>query len=198
MCYNTIGLVCKGHFKDHVDCSECRNTVPGAWDKIREACGGRPINNYHEMCHAYFPSKVTMAGSLVEVLVSEDGSDATPAFCVEPQGNGNTSACPTWAGGSASVPYNASAGTWFEVDILSGDDSSVTVDLTELNGTAPVAVRYSWDTLDCCNRGDEKKFISEPCDDACPITTATLLPANPFIATLDSNGKCACVPPQVC
>ena len=81
---------------------------------------------------------------------------------------------------------------------MSGDDSSVTVDLARLNGTVPVAVRYSWDTLDCCNRDNGKKFISEPCDEACPITTASLLPANPFIAKLDGNGKCACVPPQVC
>ena len=27
------------------------------------------------------------------------------------------------------------------------------MDLTRLSGTAPVAVRYSWDTLDCCNCG---------------------------------------------
>ena len=85
-----------------------------------------------------------------------------------------------------------------KVDILSGDDSSVTLDLSKLNGTAPVAVRYSWGTLDCCNRGDSKKFISEPCDDVCPITSSPgRLPANPFIAKI-VGGKCACVPPQVC
>ena len=200
-CYDTIALVCKGHLKDHIDCSECKDTVPGAWEKLRPACGGRPINNLHVCCHSYSPTPVTMGGSLVEVLVArrgEDGAVAAAAFCVEPQGYGNTSSCPTWAGGSSTVPFNATAGTWLEVDILFGDDSSVTVDLTRLNGTAPVAVRYSWDTLDCCNRGNGKKFISEPCDDACPITTTTaLLPANPFIAKLE-NGKCACVPPQVC
>ena len=147
MCYDAIGVVCKDHLTDHLDCGSCKTLVPGAWDILSKACGNRPINNFHECCHSYFPSVVTMAGSLVEVLVSEDGGDAAPAFCVEPHGAGNMSTCPTWAGGSATVPYNATAGVWFEVDILSGDDSSVTVDLTRLNGTAPVAVRYSWDTL---------------------------------------------------
>ena len=66
------------------------------------------------------------------------------------------------------------------------------MDLTRLSGTAPVAVRYSWDTLDCCNCGGAKKFISEQCDDACPI-----MRANPFIAKLE-NGRCTCVPPQMC
>ena len=198
MCYDTIGEVCKGHMKDHLDCGQCKNTVPGAWDKLSAACGSRPINNFHMCCHSYFPSPLTMAGSLVEVLVSTDGGDAHAAFCVEPQGTGNTSTCPTWAGGSATKPFNETAGTWFEVDILSSDGSSVTVDLSRLNGSAPVAVRYAWGTLDCCNRANGKKFISEPCDEACPITTAALIPANPFIARLGSDGKCACVPPQVC
>lgn len=110
MCYDTIAVECKGHLQNHDTCGNCKTTVPGAWAKISAACGGRPINNFHVCCHSFFPAVLTMAGSLVEVLVSETGGDAAPAFCVEPQGAGNTSSCPTWAGGSADVPYNAAAG----------------------------------------------------------------------------------------
>ena len=46
----------------------------------------RPINNFHESCEAFFPSKIPMHGSLVEVLVGQGGKDGSAAFCVEPQG----------------------------------------------------------------------------------------------------------------
>ena len=46
----------------------------------------RPINNFHESCKAFFPSKIPMHGSLVEVLVGQGGKDGSAAFCVEPQG----------------------------------------------------------------------------------------------------------------
>jgi hypothetical protein len=104
--------------------------------------------------------------------------------------------CPPWAG-PPTAGYDRSAGKWFEVDIISATTSSVTVDLTKLNGTAPAAVRYSWGLFDCCNAGDPMLYVSKPCDNACPITSTANLPANPFMAKL-VDGKCSCVAPQVC
>ena len=42
------------------------------------------------------------------------------------------STCPTWAGGSKDVTYDAKAGTWLEVDIVSSTANSVTVDLSQV------------------------------------------------------------------
>ena len=69
--------------------------------------------------------------------------------------------------------------------------------ISKLNGTTPAAVRYSWGVYECCNTGDVDLYVSKGCDAACPITSSTLLPANPFIAKL-VGGKCSCVAPQVC
>ena len=83
------------------------------------------------------------------------------------------------------------------MDITSATATSVNVDLSKLNGKQPVGVRYSWGVFDCCNVGDPLLYVSKPCDTACPITSSTLLPANPFMAKL-VGGKCSCVAPQVC
>ena len=196
-CFNEVKIVCAGHMKNHTDCGAlCKEEVPGAWDKIKAACGSRPINNYHEACHSFFPATLPLRGSLVEVLVGQGGKDGTAAFCVEPLANGTDVFCPPWAGASH-AGYDAGAGTWVTVDVVSATKTSVKVDLSTLKGKTPVGVRYSWGVFDCCNTGDPGLFITKPCDNACPITSSTLLPANPFIAKL-VGGKCSCVAPQVC
>lgn len=122
------------------------------------------------------------------------GADGSAAFCVEPH---NITYCPSWAGGHGGG-YNSHSGKWTQVDITSSTSTSVTLDLSKLNGSAmPVAVRYAWGIFDCCNTGDPLLYLSKPCDDACPITSSTLLPANPFIAEITA-GKCKCVAPMVC
>jgi hypothetical protein len=89
----------------------------------------------------------------------------------------------------------------YQVDVVSATATSVTVDLADVmkstKGNAPAAVRYSWGVFDCCNTGDSMLYIGKPCDNPCPITSSSSLPANPFIAKL-VDGKCSCVPPQVC
>ena len=140
-----------------------------------------------------------MRGSLVEVLVGQGGADGSAAFCVEPQTDPKTqtASCPVWAGGATSGKFNSHAGKWVQVDLVSSTTSSVTIDLSKLNGTAPVAVRYAWGVFDCCNSGDPMTDYTKSCDATCPITSSTLLPANPFMAKI-VGGKCSCVAPQVC
>jgi hypothetical protein len=203
-CYDAVKTVCATHLHNYTDCRNCKTDVPGAWEKLQPVCGSRPINNFHDSCKSFFPAKIPLRGSLFEVLVGSapaPGGSAEQAFCVEPMTNGTTRVeyCPSWAGGAGAgaAPYNGTAGRWHTVDIVSASASSVTVDLADLNGTVPVAVRYSWGIFDCCNTGDEMLYIGKPCGNACPITSSTLLPANPFIAKL-VDGKCSCVAPQVC
>ena len=75
--------------------------------------------------------------------------------------------------------------------------SSITVDLSPLNGAKVTAVRYAWGVVDCCDLTDPTSFTSKPCIANCPIMGSTGLPANPFAAKI-KNGKCECVAPQDC
>jgi hypothetical protein len=201
-CYNEVKSVCAAHLHNITDCRNCKND-PSAWAKLQTACSGRPINNFHTACKSFFPDTVPLRGSLLEVLVGVGGEDASAAFCVEPMLNSTTMReyCPPWAGppDAGGVGYNSAAGKWFQVDIVSATASSVTADLSKLNGSVPAAVRYSWGIYDCCNTDDPSLYIGKPCDADCPITSSTAprLPANPFIAKL-IHGKCSCVTPQAC
>ena len=197
-CFDTVKSVCAGHLHNITDCRNCRD-LPGAWPKLEAACGSRPINNFHVSCKSFFPEKIPLRGSLLEVLIGRGDTDGSAAFCLEPITNGSTMEqyCPSWAGPPAGA-YNASAGKWFQVDIVSATADSVTVDLSALNGSSPVAIRYSWGIFDCCNTGDPMLYVDKPCDTLCPITAApSQLPANPFMAKL-IDGKCVCVAPQEC
>ena len=198
-CFEAVKTVCAGHLHNHTDCGNCKTAVPGAWDKLKAACGSRPINNFHEACHSFFPAQEPLRGSLVEVLVGQGSNDGSAAFCIEPLANGTEGYCPPWAGGPVDPSkYDADAGRWVAVDILSADATSVGVDLSKLPaGKTAVAVRYSWGVFDCCNTGDPMLYVDKPCDNACPITSSSNFPANPFIAKIVGRA-CSCVAPQVC
>ena len=105
--------------------------------------------------------------------------------------------CPMWASGKNTGTYSSKAGKWLTVDITSATANSVTIDLAQLQGKQPAALRYAWGIFDCCNAGDPLLYVSKPCDTPCPITSSTGLPANPFIAEI-VEGTCSCVAPQVC
>eukprot|EP00040_Diaphanoeca_grandis_P010747 m.55043 g.55043 ORF g.55043 m.55043 type:complete len:828 (+) comp22015_c0_seq1:144-2627(+) len=125
-------------------------------------------------------------------------------FCIEPAKDVNGNAiCPTWAGGTG-LPINTSTtqldGGWIRsLPInMSADGSSIVVDLSVLNGTVPSAVRYAWSIVNCCDLHDPDTYVTKPCGPAaCPIMSSSKLPANPFLAKI-VDGKCACLPPQVC
>ena len=192
-CFEAVKSLCGGNLHNVTDCRNCKN-LPGVWDKLKPVCGGRPINNFHVSCKCFFPEKLPLRGSLTQVLVAEQGAaDGAAAFCIEPQSSGD---CPTWAGGG-SAPYNASAGRWLTVDLSAATATSITIDLSALNGSTPLGVRHAWGIFDCCNTGDELLYVSKPCDAPCPITSTALLPANPFMAKIVA-GRCECVAPQQC
>jgi hypothetical protein len=89
---------------------------------------------------------------------------------------------------------------WIAVNIAEGGaPNEVVVDLSTINRTLfphIFAIRYDW-TGDCCS---ENPPTSKPCPLAsCPIMGSnSMLPANPFVAHITSEGKCKCIAPQIC
>lgn len=137
-----------------------------------------------------------VGGSYFDVQTNADN------FCMEAETDRTTGQryCPLWAGGNGK-PTNASLdGGWISgLDIALGSDaSSITVDLSPLNGTAPTAIRYAWSIVNCCDLSDPDLYVTKPCyTGGCPIMSSSNLPANPFLAKI-VDGKCACIPPQQC
>jgi hypothetical protein len=149
------------------------------------------------------------------------------SFCTETMRTNKTNSsspvfCPTWAGGvgsSSTRPapsgrfpsFGGNGATptsdpsqfnegWINLPISIGPGatpSSITVDLSPLNGAVPTSVRYAWGIIDCCDLTDPATFTSKSCIANCPVMGSSGLPANPFIAKI-TGGKCKCVPPQVC
>ena len=74
--------------------------------------------------------------------------------------------------------------------------NSITVDLARVNGNAIYGIRYAMEDATCCQHYAP---TSGPCPvESCPIMgRTTRLPANPFMAHI-VDGKCVCIPPQVC
>jgi len=126
-------------------------------------------------------------------------------FCIEKQPAVNSTGgklgydyCPTWAGGDGSngdptIPLDTQ---WILLNYTQASDTSISVDLTPLNGSAPTAIQYAWGVVDCCDYSDPNLYISHGCG-LCPIMSTSNLPANPFKARV-VNGKCKCVAPQEC
>ena len=136
-CFEETKALCGKYMHNISDCRSCKDD-PAIWAKLQPVCGSRPINNFHDSCESFFPAKLPLRGSLLEVLVGS-GKGAADAFCIEPQPKPNGSYpgelyCPPWAGGSPSATYDGSAAKWFTVDIVSATANSVTVDLSKLNG----------------------------------------------------------------
>jgi hypothetical protein len=73
LCYEAVKKYCTNNLHNHTDCGECKYIDNGTvWDnELKPACGSRPINNFHEACHSFFPAKVPLRGSLVEVLIGQ-------------------------------------------------------------------------------------------------------------------------------
>ena len=153
---------------------------------------------------------VTYGGTLLWAL-----ANAT-TYCLEPQCVMNATSgrcattpngraqlgqiCPTWAGGDGVtvLPPGTFGTGWVELNFtLSPSGTGVVADLSPLNGTAPVGIRYAWDQLFCCDLTDPTLYVSHDCIAQCPIMSSAQLPANPFNAKI-VNGKCACQAPQVC
>jgi hypothetical protein len=141
--------------------------------------------------------------SKMEVLVATDKSknrlclDAFGGQCVD-DGYGENF---RWEG------TEASKAKWTPVHILGQGESStmgfdIVVDLDSIGSIENImAIRYAWEG-DCCWSEHEERTLetlSRKClPKSCPIYSAVSeLPANPFIAEI-IDGKCNCLPPQVC
>lgn len=143
--------------------------------------------------------EMSSAGSQLYVQVNAS------LFCVEKRPAVNSTGgllgydfCPTWAGGDGSngdpsIPLDTQ---WIALNYTKSSPSSITVDLSPLNGTAPTAVQYAWGVVDCCDYSDSKLYIAHGCG-LCPLMSTSNLPANPFKAKI-VGGKCECVSPQIC
>jgi len=104
--------------------------------------------------------------------------------------------------GAGARPAPSGPEPWIELDIALGvQPGEVTVDLSKLNGSVPLAIRYAWEDEQpsCCLADSGLHDALYPCPEAsCPIKTKIgQLPANPFMAAL-VDGTCKCIPPQVC
>ena len=139
----------------------------------------------------------------------------TSRFCMEPQQAVNASGqpiqgqyiCPKWAGGDGKTAMGPGEydGGWIMLNFTKASDSSVRVDLSPLNGSAPTAVRYAWGIISCQDTNDPAfNFTSDPnlwvrygTIAKCPIMGESGYPANPFQSQI-VQGKCSCVAPQNC
>jgi hypothetical protein len=162
----------------------------------------------------FFPSVptryVTYGGTLLWALTNAS------TYCIEPQCVMNATSgrcattpngraqlgdiCPTWAGGDGVtvLPVGSFGSGWVELNYtLAPSGTGVVADLSPLNGTAPVGIRYAWDQLFCCDLTDPTLYVSHDCIEECPIMSSARLPANPFNAKI-VDGKCQCQAPQVC
>lgn len=82
-CYNAVKTVCAGHLQNLSACENCRNTVPGAWDKLKAACNPYPIANYHSSCASVFPTPATHANTGIgqsNIYASEFGTTGSSSF----------------------------------------------------------------------------------------------------------------------
>jgi hypothetical protein len=108
--------------------------------------------------------------------------------------------CPTWAGGDGVtvLPSGTFNTQWVELNFtVAPSGTGIVADLSPLNGTAPVGIRYAWDSLFCCDLTDPTLYVSHDCIAECPIMSSAKLPANPFHAKI-IDGACSCQAPQVC
>lgn len=97
---------------------------------------------------------------------------------------------------AASFTGGSMSSRWVPVNIALDSGTTVSVDLSPLNGAAPVAIRYAWGEsgnpvgkdVACCSYGSSNEEECLPA--SCPImaldNTAVYggLPANPFIALI--------------
>ena len=109
--------------------------------------------------------------------------------------------CPTWAGGDGKPSAAAyDQGCVLGLDFALGSDAtSIDVDLRDLDGSTPTAVRYAGSIVNCCDLNDPDLCVTKPCGPAsCPIMMETSPhAANPFLAKI-VGGKCECIAPQEC
>ena len=87
--------------------------------------------------------------------------------------------CPTWAGGDGepvTSDSNLDRGWTLLNFTADGAGTGIVVDLKPLNGSAPTAVRYAWDIVQCCDHADPTLYVTHGCVASCPIYSAQARP----------------------
>ena len=108
---------------------------------------------------------------------------------------------------------DAGSGTWQAVNFALSGASAVSIDLAQLNGAAPQAIKYAWgatggrpndaDVICCKSLGAAAECVPAQCPIfvAQPLAPYSGHPANPFLAKIVASaggGSCLCPTPQVC
>lgn len=65
-CFQAVKAACPNNLHNHTDCGNCKwdahdhSRPSAAWNNsLLKACAPRPINNFHEACHGFFPAVLT-------------------------------------------------------------------------------------------------------------------------------------------
>ena len=121
-----------------------------------------------------------------------------------PQPGTWTCEMPAAHAGQPSAPQVIRGDIWAEVAIkVLPDGASIAVDTSGLNVTTGGvhAVKFGWSEMDgtCCIDLLANTHLAPCIPGSCGLmTAASLLPANPYFATIGANLKCKCPEPQTC
>ena len=111
---------------------------------------------------------------------------------------------PSAHAGQPSVKQVTRGDVWADVAIkVLPDGASIAVDTRGLNVTTGGvhAIKFGWSESDgtCCIDLLENTHLSPCIPGSCGLFTGgSLLPANPYFATIGADGKCKCPEPQTC
>ena len=111
---------------------------------------------------------------------------------------------PSAHAGQPSAKQVTRGDVWAEVAIkVLPDGASIAVDTSGLNVTTGGvhAIKFGWSESDgtCCIDLLEDTHLAPCIPGSCGLMTGgSLLPANPYFATIGADGKCKCPEPQIC
>jgi hypothetical protein len=150
---------------------------------------------------------VTQLGSMMTQVCTGDAEDcACLMWHHTPHPNPGNWTCEMPAAHAAVPdPMKISRGDiWTLVDIkVLPDGASIAVDTSGINVTTGGvhAIKFGWSESDgtCCIGLSANTYLSPCIPGSCGLMTAgSLLPANPYFATIGTDGKCKCPEPQTC
>ena len=144
--------------------------------------------------------------SLTHVCTGDAEDCACLSWRHTPHPNPGTWTCemPSAHAGQPSATQATRGDIWAEVAIkVLSDGASIAVDTRGLNvSTGGVhAIKFGWSESDgtCCIDVLESTHLAPCIPGSCGLMTGgSLLPANPYFATIGAEGKCRCPEPQTC
>jgi len=166
-----------------------------------------PVRPAHAHAHAPKPTGGPVVDSSLTHVCTGDAADCgclswrrTP----HPQPGTWTCELPSAHAGQPSATQVTRGDIWAEVAIkVLPDGASIAVDTRGLNFTTGGvhAIKFGWSESDgtCCIDLLENTHLAPCIPGSCGLMTrGSLLPANPYFATIGADGKCKCPAPQAC